>query len=191
MVYSSSRLCSSFSVVSYSLLFSRVCYPNGALLSALMPRSLRSLPAFLFFFLFSIFTLCDARTLFLILSFRQFSAILIFLFSYIYFFNTYVYAAELFSILYSHLLGFILCFLVLSARVLCTLITSVSFLLPLLVMLLALTRFNFFHDFFSLTKHFLIFFCLQPARYYDFCNYVLATFHNIIFKSILMWVTVG
>lgn len=101
MVYSSSRLCSSFSVVSYSLLSSRVLSVTLTVRFCQL-RSLRSLPAFLFFFLFiTFFTLRDTHFLFPILFSRQFSSVrfssvrtLIFLISYIYFSDMYVYIAE-------------------------------------------------------------------------------------------------
>lgn len=125
MVYSSSRLCSSFSVISYSLLSSRVLSVTLTVRFCQL-RSLRSLPAFSFFFLFIIFfTLRDTHFLFLIFFFRQFSAILIFVISYIYFSDTYVYTTEFFPTLCSFT-GFML--LVSSTRVLCTLITSAFFL---------------------------------------------------------------
>lgn len=125
------------------------CYPNGVLLSA--PFFTFSLPAFLFFFSFIIFfTSWHTIFFFPTLFFRQSSSqTFIFLISYIYFSNTYVYTAEFFSVLRSFTLWFYTVLLVSSARVLCTLVTSAFFLS--LVMFLALTRFNFFQVFFSFT----------------------------------------
>lgn len=151
MVYSSSRLCSSFSVVFAFILPYVVCYPNGALLSA--PRSLPSLPAFSFLFLFIIFfTLHDTHFFcFLFFSFLLSSNLsnlgttLNFLILYINFSNTYVLYCWFFSILCSFT-GFMPCFyfflLVFFARSL-----RLFFSFSLLVMLLALTWFNFFHVF--------------------------------------------
>lgn len=94
MVYSSSRRCSPpFSaVVSYSLLSSRVL-PATLTVRFCQLRSLRSLPAFLFFFLFIVLlTLRHTHFLFPSLFPRQFQlGSLILLISYIYSSDTYVY----------------------------------------------------------------------------------------------------
>lgn len=128
IVYSSSRLCSLF-FVSYSL-SSRMLLSVTLTVRFCQLRSLRSLPAFLFFFLFILFfTPHDTHFLFLILFFRQFSATLIFVISYIYSSDTYCWN-------FFRLMLFIYWFytelLTLSARVLCTLFT--------LIFLLFITR---------------------------------------------------
>lgn len=189
MVYSSSRLCSSFSIVSYSLLSSHVLSVTLTVRFC-QHRSLRVLflPSSVLLFIHHLLhtswhTLFVFNSFLLSVQFRLF----IFLTSCIYFFDTYIYIYcwILFNLIpiYSLISYCAFSFLLLVASI---------FFLSLLVILLTLTPFNFCHVFpllRALSNLFLPAF--QPARHCDFCNYVLAPFRNTVITSILMWVTVG
>lgn len=130
LVYSSSHLCPSFSAAPcrvFAFIHPYVvCYPNGALLSASFFTFFSCLSVLLF--IHHLYISRHTRA-YLFVSYFLFSSIqddsLSFLISYINFSGTCVYAADFFFQSYAHL---VVLHLILSARVLCTLITSLFFL---------------------------------------------------------------